>query len=248
MTTYLPQRIPVSSQPAQFPASPPMQLPTTGRRVSSESRDNVTPINTDSHIRRLLQMLSTALGSHITTLLEDSSVVELMLNPDGHLWVDRLGVGRSDTGHIINPADAQRVIELVASSTGSVCSAHLCPWYRQSFPAPATGSRGYFPLSPPPRSSPSGRRPSWSLPWRTMSRDQDHSSLPEREDHRGGTSKAEHPDRRRHRLREDHPRQRGTPRSLQNPRPLHHHRGYPRTPMHRPGYGVSQITRPCLHE
>lgn len=80
-------------------------------------------LNTDSSHHRLLQMLTTAMGAHITNLLEDPQVVELMLNPDGRLWVDRLGTGRSDTGYTISPADAQRVIELVASSTGSVCSA-----------------------------------------------------------------------------------------------------------------------------
>ena len=84
---------------------------------------SVLGLTSDSSHHRLLQMLTTAMGAHITSLLEDSSVVELMLNPDGHLWVDRLGTGRSDTGYTINPADAQRVIELVASSTGSVCSA-----------------------------------------------------------------------------------------------------------------------------
>jgi len=84
---------------------------------------NVREIKTDTSQQRLLQMLNTALGARIIALLEEPAVVELMLNPDGHLWVDRLGTGRDDTGYKILPADAQRVIELVASSTGSVCSA-----------------------------------------------------------------------------------------------------------------------------
>jgi len=84
---------------------------------------NVREIKIDTSQQRLLQMLNTALGARIIALLEEPAVVELMLNPDGHLWVDRLGTGRDDTGYKILPADAQRVIELVASSTGSVCSA-----------------------------------------------------------------------------------------------------------------------------
>ena len=84
---------------------------------------NVRKIETDTSQQRLVQMLKTALGVQIIALLEEPAVVELMLNPDGHLWVDRLGTGRDDTGYKILPADAQRVIELVASSTGSVCSA-----------------------------------------------------------------------------------------------------------------------------
>jgi len=86
-------------------------------------RNNVRKIETDTSQQRLLQMLNTALGAQIIALLEEPAVVELMLNPDGHLWVDRLETGRDDTGYKILPADAQRVIELVASSTGSVCSA-----------------------------------------------------------------------------------------------------------------------------
>ncbi len=91
--------------------------------TGTPSCGNVRDLHGDSSHHRLLQMLTTAMGAHITNLLEDTAVVELMLNPDGRLWVDRLGTGRSDTGYTINPADAQRVIELVASSTGSVCSA-----------------------------------------------------------------------------------------------------------------------------
>ena len=89
--------------------------------VSVERRGkNVRSIDT-AH-SRLMSMLSTALGYHVNCLLNEKDVVELMLNPDGHLWVDRLGKGRSDTGIKIKPTDAQRVIEIVASSTGSVCS------------------------------------------------------------------------------------------------------------------------------
>jgi len=36
------------------------------------------------------RMLRTALGPAITGFLDDASVVEVMLNPDGRLWIDRL--------------------------------------------------------------------------------------------------------------------------------------------------------------
>lgn len=38
-------------------------------------------------------MLRTALGPEIAAWLEDTSVIEVMLNPDGRLWIDRLGAG-----------------------------------------------------------------------------------------------------------------------------------------------------------
>src|SRR3546814_3782772 len=37
-----------------------------------------------------------------------------MLNPDGRLWVDRLGEGLADTGERLSPADGERIIRLVA--------------------------------------------------------------------------------------------------------------------------------------
>ena len=39
------------------------------------------------------RMLRTALGPGIASWLEDAGVVEVMLNPDGRLWVDRLSDG-----------------------------------------------------------------------------------------------------------------------------------------------------------
>ena len=39
------------------------------------------------------RMLRTALGAAIASYLEDPSIVEVMLNPDGRLWIDRLSGG-----------------------------------------------------------------------------------------------------------------------------------------------------------
>lgn len=71
---------------------------------------------------RLTTMLATALGDVAGRLLLDDSIIELMLNPDGKLWIDRLGQGRSFTGHTMTPADAERVIFIVASSVGLTCN------------------------------------------------------------------------------------------------------------------------------
>ena len=38
-------------------------------------------------------MLRTALGPAIAAFLEDPSIVEVVLNPDGRLWIDRLSGG-----------------------------------------------------------------------------------------------------------------------------------------------------------
>ena len=55
------------------------------------------------------RMLCTALGSTITHLLEDPAVVEVMLNPDGRLWVDRLSEGLADTGERLTDALLDRL-------------------------------------------------------------------------------------------------------------------------------------------
>ena len=43
-------------------------------------------------------MLRTALGPAIAGFLDDPMTVEVMLNPDGRLWVDRLSEGLADSG------------------------------------------------------------------------------------------------------------------------------------------------------
>jgi type IV secretion system protein VirB11 len=63
-------------------------------------------------------MLRTALGPAITAWLENPAIVEVMLNPDGRLWVDRLGGGLSDTGETLSPADGERIVRLVAHHIG----------------------------------------------------------------------------------------------------------------------------------
>jgi len=63
-------------------------------------------------------MLRTALGSSIAAWLDDPAVVEVMLNPDGRLWLDRLGEGVSETGQVLSAADGDRIIRLVAHHVG----------------------------------------------------------------------------------------------------------------------------------
>ncbi len=60
-------------------------------------------------------MLRTAMGPDIAAALADPLVVEVMVNPDGALRLDRLGAGRFDTGKILEPAQVERIIRLVAS-------------------------------------------------------------------------------------------------------------------------------------
>lgn len=60
-------------------------------------------------------MLRSAMGKEIGTALNDPAVIEVMVNPDGRLRLDRLGEGRIDTGHQLQPTAVERIIRLVAS-------------------------------------------------------------------------------------------------------------------------------------
>jgi type IV secretion system protein VirB11 len=60
-------------------------------------------------------MLRTAMGPAIAAALADPRVIEIMVNPDGALRLDRLGEGRSDTEVRMEAAQVERIIRLVAS-------------------------------------------------------------------------------------------------------------------------------------
>ncbi|MBL6938213.1 MAG: P-type conjugative transfer ATPase TrbB [Alphaproteobacteria bacterium] len=83
-------------------------------------------------------MLRTALGPAIAGFLQDSSIVEVMLNPDGRLWIDRLAGGLEDTTLRIPPMDAERIVRLVAHHVGVEVHAGAP---RVSAELPETGER-----------------------------------------------------------------------------------------------------------
>jgi type IV secretion system protein VirB11 len=83
-------------------------------------------------------MLRTALGPAVARFLEDTAIVEVMLNPDGRLWVDRLSEGLADTGEHLTPSDGERIIRLVAHHVGIEVHAGSP---RVSAELPGTGER-----------------------------------------------------------------------------------------------------------
>jgi len=87
---------------------------------------------------RSARMLRTALGPVIAGFLEDPGIVEVMLNPDGRLWVDRLAGGLADTGATLPAADGERIIRLVAHHVGAEVHAGRP---RVSAELPETGER-----------------------------------------------------------------------------------------------------------
>lgn len=102
-------------------------------------------------LARGARMLRTALGPAIARFLEDASVVEVMLNPDGRIWVDQLSDGLADTGECIAPHDGERIIRLVAHHVGAEVHARAP---RISAELPETGER-FEGLLPPIVAAPS---------------------------------------------------------------------------------------------
>ena len=85
-------------------------------------------------LERKRAMLRTAMGPDIAAALADPLVIEVMVNPDGALRLDRLGAGRCETGVSLDPAQVERIIRLVAShartevhGTAPIVSAELPP-------------------------------------------------------------------------------------------------------------------------
>jgi len=73
-----------------------------------------TPAAHEAQDRRR-QMLRTAFGPTIAAALADTSVLEVMVNPDGRLWIDRARTGRADSGERLGAAETERIIRLVAA-------------------------------------------------------------------------------------------------------------------------------------
>ncbi len=94
--------------------------------------------NNSEGLARGARMLRTALGPAIARFLEDASVVEVMLNPDGRIWIDRLSEGLADTGEHLSPADGERIVRLVAHHVGAEVHAGSP---RVSAELPETGER-----------------------------------------------------------------------------------------------------------
>lgn len=84
------------------------------------------------------RMLRSALGAAIAGYLEDDTIVEVMLNPDGRLWIDRLSSGLVDTGETLSTADGERIVRLVAHHVGAEVHASSP---RVSAELPGTGER-----------------------------------------------------------------------------------------------------------
>jgi P-type conjugative transfer ATPase TrbB len=80
--------------------------------------EETQPSARDEQARRLAETLRRQLGATLCGLMQAPDVVELILNPDGRVWVDRLGQGMSFIC-MMAPATAESLIATVASTLRS---------------------------------------------------------------------------------------------------------------------------------
>ena len=88
-------------------------------KLPPESPPDLPRSSAATSLDRRIRMLRTAMGPLIAAALDDPDVVEIMLNPDGCLWIDRLSSGRSPMGVSLSEADGERIIRLVAAHVGT---------------------------------------------------------------------------------------------------------------------------------
>src|SRR3546814_3677307 len=96
-------RYPRRRSPRQRPAHPCSTPERQWRLTMSDARSSA-----DNSFGRRRAMLRTAMGPGIAAALSDPAVIEIMVNPDGVLRLDRLGAGRIDTGTTYSQAQYQK--------------------------------------------------------------------------------------------------------------------------------------------
>jgi P-type conjugative transfer ATPase TrbB len=69
--------------------------------------------------RRLNQKLRSELGPIVMAALSDSTVIEIMLNTDGKIWVDKMGSGMIEVGTMTAP-NAEALLGTIADSLHTV--------------------------------------------------------------------------------------------------------------------------------
>ncbi len=92
---------------------------------------------------RTLESLEYNCGPLIMDALRDPAVIEIMLNPDGRLWIERYGQEQECTGEL-PLAQGKLILSLTASALNITVDA-LHPVVEGSFPLDGSRFEGTFP-------------------------------------------------------------------------------------------------------
>src|SRR5207249_1949834 len=94
--------------------------------------------------QRLQEKLRRELGLNVLTALRDPDITEVMLNPDGSLWVESQRDGQLDTGARMSGIQAENLIGTAASRLGTVVNAGR-PQVEGELPLDGNPSEGILP-------------------------------------------------------------------------------------------------------
>jgi len=89
----------------------------------TESTYIVQPLAKTEALETLLTSISRNLGPSVIEALKDPEVIEIMLNPDGGLWVERFGEPMSLISSI-TPEQADLAVTLIASALNAPATRH----------------------------------------------------------------------------------------------------------------------------
>lgn len=87
-----------------------------------QTQANQGQTNQQAARARQMEALRRNVGADVLRLLEDPKVVEVMLNPDGGLWIDEMGAGMRQVGSM-DPVRSLSIINSVAALLGAVVTA-----------------------------------------------------------------------------------------------------------------------------
>lgn len=76
-------------------------------------------------LRRNMDKLRHELGSVICHALDDKEVIEIMVNPDGYIWLDRLSSGMERTGKKISPERLLAALGTIAAMLRTELNKHF---------------------------------------------------------------------------------------------------------------------------
>lgn len=117
-------------------------LDPTGQRTGQ--RASAPDVSVTVQARRKTEALRYALGDVIANALDDPRVVEVMANPDGVIWTDRIGEGRKPTDVRISSEDAGAILRLLADHAGVVVNRDT-PLVSATLPETGERFQGVFP-------------------------------------------------------------------------------------------------------
>jgi type IV secretion system protein VirB11 len=94
--------------------------------------------------QRLAEKLERECGTVMMQALRDPAVVEILLNPDGRLWIDVARKGMQSTGHRMEPGAAESVLTTCASMLQTVITRDT-PILEGEFPLDGSRLEGLLP-------------------------------------------------------------------------------------------------------